>query len=370
MASYLTRLKRDVERWRQAGHLDEATAAFLISDAESRERRSLSFGNVLAIMAALLFAAAVLIMVAANWEAIPRLVRVGGLFLIILAGYVGGAWLKSRGSYGFAEALWLIAAAAFGGSIALIAQMYHLSGDETAAILTWSIGTAVAAGLLRSGPLTVMAIAIAVYWLLSRGFGFWREIDFPFSYLLVAAVYWALSYWTRSKAARHLILLSLILFACLFVVEADTIVVGIAMTLASALIFAAGVLAPDAADRLVRLDGRLPLHGLLGFLVGMAVTQAYLINETAALALCALVIFGAVAAAVVLAGRESRALRWLAYIGFSVELCFIYVVMMGTMIGTAGLFLLSGVVLGIVAWVITRIERRMRDAPTVAAGVS
>jgi uncharacterized membrane protein len=104
----------------------------------------------------------------------------------------------------------------------------------------------------------------------------------------------------------------------------------------------------------------MPLHALIGFLTGMAFVQAYLIDETGALALCAIVVFAGVAAAIVFAGRESRGLRWLAYLGFTVELCFVYVVMMGTMLGTAGLFLLSGLALGLVALIITRIEKRLR----------
>ena len=102
----------------------------LSRDVEQRERKSLSFGSVLAMMAALLFGAAILVLVAANWEAIPRLGRVAALFATILAGYVGGAVLKTRDHDAIGEALYIIAAAAFGASIALIGQMYHMSGDE------------------------------------------------------------------------------------------------------------------------------------------------------------------------------------------------------------------------------------------------
>lgn len=370
MASYATRAKADIRRWAEAKLIDDRTAGLLIEDVERNDRRTLSFGNVLAIMAALLFAAAILIFIAASWEAIPRQVRVLMLFATIFAGYVGGAVLKLRGSDGFAEAIWLIAAAAFGGSIALIAQMYHLSGDEMTAILTWSIGTGLAAALLRSGPLTVAGVAIALFWLVSQGFDFWSAVDFPYSYVLVAALFWALSYWTGSKVARHLILLSLILYVVLLGFDVDTIAVPLALAVGSAIVFAAGIAAPEPIERVVRLDGRLPIHGLIGFLVGMAIAQAYLIDDVPSLALCALVVFGGVAAAIVLAGRESRGLRWLAYIGFTMQLCFVYVVMMGTMIGTAGLFLLSGLALGIVAFLITRIEKRMRSPERPVGGAA
>jgi uncharacterized membrane protein len=61
----------------------------------------------------------------------------------------------------------------------------------------------------------------------------------------------------------------------------------------------------------------------------------------------------------VLAGRQSRGLRWIAYLGFAFELCLIYAVTMETMLGTAGFFLLAALVLGILAFAIIRIEKRM-----------
>src|SRR5690606_13344429 len=148
----------------------------------------LSFGSILAIMAALLLGAAILIFVASNWEAIPRVARVGALFAIIFAGYVGGAALKIADHAAIGEAVWLIAAAAFGGSIALIGQMYHLSGDEAQAILTWCAGTALAAAALRSGPLTMAAVALAAAWLFFLGVSFWRYSEFPHAFIVIAAV--------------------------------------------------------------------------------------------------------------------------------------------------------------------------------------
>jgi uncharacterized membrane protein len=69
-----------------------------------------------------------------------------------------------------------------------------------------------------------------------------------------------------------------------------------------------------------------------------------------------------IAAAIVLAGRESRGLRWVAYLGFAFELFIIYAVTMQTMLGTAGFFLAAAVILGLLAVVIIRIEKRMKPA--------
>jgi uncharacterized membrane protein len=98
--------------------------------------------------------------------------------------------------------------------------------------------------------------------------------------------------------------------------------------------------------------------------------QAEQIDHAGRLVLSALVVFAGIAAALYAAGRDSRALRTIAYIGFGLELCFIYVVTIGTMLGTAGLFLASGVVLGVIAIVIIRVERRMRNAATNQVGAA
>ena len=112
MTSYSSRVRADAARWVASGLIDGKTAQAIVLDVEAHDRRSLSFGSILAIMAALLFGAAILVFVASNWEAIPRLARVGALFAIIFAGYVGGAVLKLNDHAAIGEAVWLIAARA------------------------------------------------------------------------------------------------------------------------------------------------------------------------------------------------------------------------------------------------------------------
>ncbi|RVD69103.1 DUF2157 domain-containing protein [Mesorhizobium sp. M4A.F.Ca.ET.029.04.2.1] len=366
MASYASRVRSDIARWRQAGLIDTPTAEALTRDVEANERRSLSFGSILAMMAALLFGAAILIFVAANWEAIPRLVRVAALFAVIVAGYVGGAVLKTRDHGAIGEALWIVAAAAFGGSIALIGQMYHLTGDEASALLTWGAGTALAAVALRSNPLSVASLGIADAWLLLKWGGFFRRSEFPHLFAAIALVLFAISFWTRSRAARHLIILSVLFYLVLLSMDHNTLQVSVPLTFVSALLFAAAVFAAAPVDRIVQLGGRLPLHALIGFLTGMAMIQFELADEASyngAFAIASAVALAAIVAAIMLGGRESRGLRWVAYAGFAFELAIIYVVMLQSMLGTAGFFLAAAVLLGIMALVIIRVEKRM-NAPT------
>lgn len=365
MASYSTRVRSDIARWVEAGLIDASTGQALARDVEANQRASLSFGSILAMMAALLFGAAILIFVAANWEAIPRLARVIVLFAVILAGYVGGAVAKTRDHAAIGEALWIIAAAAFGGSMALIGQMYHLSGDEASALLVWGAGTTLAAVALRSNPLTIAAVGIADAWMVLKGFDYFGRHDLPHLFLLMAAVLFAVSFWTRSQPARHLILLSLIFYLVLLAVDDSSLSVAVPLVLGSVALFAIAVAAPGPVDRIVQLGGRLPLHALVGFLSGIAIIQFQLAGESAHIAAftaASVVAIIGIVAAIVLAGRESRGLRWLAYAGFAFELAMIYVVTLQSMLDTAGFFLAAAVLLGILALIIIRVEKRMKAA--------
>lgn len=362
MAGYTDKISKDVARWTRDGLISADTAAALRHDIETHHGRGLSFGYVLAMMAALLFGAAVLIMVAANWESIPRLGRVGALFALIAGGYVGGAALKLRGNDAFGESAWLVAAAAFGGSIALIGQMYHLSGDEVQAILIWCVGTMVAAAALRSPLLTVAAVGLATVWMAYPVFEF--SIDIQHWFVALLAVLWGLSVWTGSVTARHAILLALLFYGMLVFIDGESIGVLVAMAVVSAGVLAAVVLRGDLVQRVTGLGAGLAIDALLGFLTAMFALQFQFIDEGHFVWLAALKIAG-IAAALVFAGRTSRGIRWLAYLGFAGEICLVYVATIGTMLGTAGFFLLAAVGLGLLAFVIIRIERRL--APPAAS---
>lgn len=370
MASYSSRVKQDIARWIEAGLIDRQTGDALARDVEAHDRRSISFGTILAVMAALLLGAAILIFVAANWEAIPRIARVAALFATILAAYVGGAVLKTLDHSALGEATWLVGAAAFGASIALIGQMYHLSGDEAAAVLTWCIGTGVAAAALRSSMLTMAAVGLAIAWLFLRGFDFWTSTPFPHVFIVVAAALWLVSYWTRSVPARHLLLLGVIFYIAILAVDSDLVLlVASGLALVSAGLFAFAVNQPHIFDGVVQLNGRFPIYGLIGFLVGIFMVQAELADD-GGFAVAAAVGFAGIAGALMLGGRENAGLRWIAYIGFAIELAFVYLVMVGSMLGTAGFLLSAAVILGLVAFGIIRVEKRMKAPPTPMEGAT
>lgn len=358
MASYTTNVKSEIARWREAGLIDAPTAGRLTADIEARRREGISFGSIIGMLAAILVAAAVLLFVAANWEEIPRLVRVALLFALIAAGYVGGAVTKLRGAVVWGEAMYLVAAVAFGASIALIGQMYHLSGDEVQAIGVWAAGTAFAAALLRSPVLSVGSVMLATAWMVGTGSGLFSTGHPSAWYLAACAVLWALSFWTRSPYARVFVLLGLLLYGTMFTLQSNfELVAPVVMALASVALFAFAVWLPRQADRLAGLGTTLPAIGLFGFLLGMALIQIEA-DDMGTSFLVAVVVLVGIVAALLVAGRESRRLRRLAYAGFAAELVYLYVQYLGTMLDTASFFLAAGLVLAGVALVLRRVEKR------------
>jgi uncharacterized membrane protein len=245
--------------------------------------------------------------------------------------------------------------------------MYHLSGDENDAILVWCLGTIAAAAILRSGVLTMAAVGLAVAWMALGGVDFWRQTEVPHLFVALAAVLWVVSWWTGSTAARHLILLGLLFYAILLMGEFGVQRVAPAMAALAVLIGALCVLAPAFVERAAGLDGLLPVHALLAFLTATLAAQIDISDGSGGgFALAATAAFAGIAAAVLLFGRESRGLRWIAYTGFGVELCLVYAVMVGGMLGTAGFFLAAGVALGLMAFLIIRIEKRLGGAGRAA----
>src|SRR5690606_24638512 len=99
------------------------------------------------------------------------------------------------------------------------------------------------------------------------------SLQIPHFFVLVSIVLFALSYWTRSQPARHLIILSLIFYVATLAIDHDMVGVAAVLAAISAGIFAVVSFAPEPVDKIVQLDGRLPLHALIGFLTGMALIQ-------------------------------------------------------------------------------------------------
>jgi uncharacterized membrane protein len=358
---YRGRLKRDLDGWVKRGLIDAATATRLLDDVD-RRGSGFSIGSILSMFAAVLIAASLLMLIAANWELIPRLTKVAGIIALIWIFHLAALLARSRGADRIAAASLVLGSAAFGGAIALIGQLYHLSGDTFSAMFLWFSVTAVSAALFRSGALAVVTGALALV-TFGGGFdsfgwdvgshGLWAWWP-PFG----AAVVFGLSRWTGADRAKHfgyMLLLAWIWWmAILDRGELYALVVALVATLA---FLALTLPRSPLADLHRRLGASASFYTLAMAMSGYAYVQGSAV-DAASIAVLGIIILGLSIAAIALDGRDNGAVRFLAYGAFAAEIIYLSYETIDSILGTSAFFLLSGLVVAVLAFVVVRLEKR------------
>jgi len=150
-------LERKLERWQQAGLIDQATRA-RIEAFEHGQRRPIVL-YALAVLGAGTVALGIVSIIAANWDAIPGTVKLACDLLLgaalAAATYVGASRERTLTTeilatifYGFTLA-----------SLALVGQVYQLDTPTYQALLIWSAATLPLVLLGRSRYLAALALA-------------------------------------------------------------------------------------------------------------------------------------------------------------------------------------------------------------------
>jgi uncharacterized membrane protein len=354
---------RDIERWVATGLIDRATADRLYADLANRPGR-FGLGAVLGVLGAVLLGAALLTLVASNWDAIPRLARVALILLVIASGYLGGAWRANKGDEVFSSVLYLIAAAAFGGGIALVAQMYHLSGDAASAALVWCLGTLAAGFLLVSGNLAAMAGLIGIFYLVMvADESSWHSAHYYWIVPLLALGVAAAARLTHTRLALHAAAWLILGYFILIRIEHNAEYLDYVFAIAGAAAFFALVYFEEIADRLTHFARALQFYALAGAFTGLAAIQFQLLNDnTGGTILLGIAIIGLAIAALAVKGRDHGQVRAIAYIAFALEVLYLAYATVGSLIGTSLFFFLIGIFVIFLAFLVVRLERRF-NAP-------
>ncbi|WP_376986935.1 DUF2157 domain-containing protein [Bosea sp. R86505] len=203
--SYHKRLEADLTRWVGEG--------LVTAEAAGTIRRSLATEGgfrlpaLLGLFGGLLIAASVSAFVAANWEAMPRLVKLA----LILAGVVGAlgiaARLERRGSASGADAAATCGVLIFAAGIALIGQMYHLPADWPAGALMVALGGLSVAFLMGSNGALVVTFVALCAWSGGRWQGNQGAIHLPFFLIYLPALWLAVN--RSNRLVHHLAVLAL-----------------------------------------------------------------------------------------------------------------------------------------------------------------
>ncbi len=137
--SYRKRLEADLVRWVGEG-LVSADSAAIIRRALAQEGSGFKLPALLGLFGGLLIASSVSAFVAANWEEIPRIVKLV-MILLAVAGALGiSARLESRGSTGGADAAATCGTLIFAAGVALGALALDRGGPGLlTAFLPWGL---------------------------------------------------------------------------------------------------------------------------------------------------------------------------------------------------------------------------------------
>lgn len=363
---YRGRLQTDFALWVEKGLVTREAADSMLLEYDQRPQ-SFTIGRVLMMLATLLIAAALVLLVAANWDGIARSLRSALLIGLIWLFFGSASVMGARGARYITGALLVLGATAFGASIALIGQMYNLSGDGTSATATWFLMTLIAAILYRSEALTYYTGALGWFFLsilVSEGLGRQNSLWF-YAPLGMAAAVIALLYYTGAGRARHLAYTLLLGWLGWVYVERSMffdnwIYVGIGLT---GLLLA--TLPASPLRQAARKAGSAPaFYSLLLAFLGLLIFQierwdGYQ-NDRSLIeaAFPALLMIGMSVLALVLDGRDNGAVRYTSYAVFAAEVLYLSVEVAGSMLGTSGIFLFTGLILGVIAWFVIRVEKR------------
>jgi hypothetical protein len=138
-----------------------------------------------AVLGALLVGGGVILVLAANWDLFPRVVRTIFAFIPLLVSQALGAFvlLRKSDAMGWREGVALLNSLAIAAAIALVSQIYHAGGDFYQFLLVWMLLTLPAIYLLRSAAATLLYLWLAMAWTLHDTTRNW-----PWGWLLFAAV--------------------------------------------------------------------------------------------------------------------------------------------------------------------------------------
>lgn len=158
--------------------LEEETSDWVEDELISDDQRTAILGRypketgrgrqaaILAVLGAVLVGVGAILFVAANWERIPRLLRVVLLVGATVGAHATGWWLREGpgDSPRVGHALYLLGVLFFGATVFLVAQMYHVSANAPYLVLVWLLGAAPMAWGVRSRPILALSIGLGALW--------------------------------------------------------------------------------------------------------------------------------------------------------------------------------------------------------------
>lgn len=150
------------------------------ADVNNPDQSSIAY-RVLVTLGYLFIGLALIVLIGANWDEIPRFVRMAGLIALTVGTQLFGVYKISRDQKPSGVGWIFLGNLFFGASIILIAQIYHLGEHMPDGIHWWALGCLPFALLLKSRLLMLQSLALSTLWFgleLTMGNYLWWYIVF------------------------------------------------------------------------------------------------------------------------------------------------------------------------------------------------
>jgi uncharacterized membrane protein len=219
LEKFRRQLRQEADRWLTESLIDrnqyEQLAerySFNTLDINARN----NFAIILIGLGGILLGLGVITFVAANWQGMSRELRAGLLFaVLIVVNWLGfSLWQYTQQWQRLGQALLLVGAFVMGANIALMGQIFHITGSLYGLLFMWGFAVLAMAYSLRFKPLGIMAIILI-------GLGYWyhctaswlatasdqHALAIAENMLAIAALLFVpLAYWCRSRSISILAL--------------------------------------------------------------------------------------------------------------------------------------------------------------------
>ena len=186
--------------------LDEGTAASIKEYYEQKYKgKPNTLLLIFAVVGALLIGFGTLLIIAHNWDQLPKAVKTSLAFLplLISQGLVFFTLFKKSNNHIWREASATALFFAVGASIALVSQIYHIIGDIESYLLTWMWLTIPLIYLLNSRAVLLFCVIGIFSYGRQVGFEYPREIPIYY-WLLMATLIPALWQLHKDKKSKNI----------------------------------------------------------------------------------------------------------------------------------------------------------------------
>ncbi len=211
-------LRNESQQWRQDGLITPEQGQQLADRYQFDrldEQTSNRFTLLLIVVGSVLVGLGIITYVAANWQDIPKVFRTLLLFSLFSITNLSGFYLHQKSDklqQTLGQGLLLIGGITLGATMALMAQMYHISGPLHPLLITWSFGVVLMAYCLRNSGLGILSALILLWaggsgsvelrgWgseYIASGIGY--QIAILNLSVIAGLLYLPLAQWTRSRS--------------------------------------------------------------------------------------------------------------------------------------------------------------------------